>query len=49
VNAAHAWAGDVEVVARATDANREAHPLSQNWNALGYMTNQARPVRVRIV
>jgi len=49
VKAAHGWGGGFDIVARATDANGETQPLSQNWNALGYMNNQARPVRVRIV
>ena len=39
----------VDLVARATDTTGETQPLSQRWNALGYMNNGARPVRVRIV
>jgi DMSO/TMAO reductase YedYZ molybdopterin-dependent catalytic subunit len=38
-----------EILARAIDASGEAQPLEQRWNALGYMNNQARGVRVRIV
>jgi len=38
-----------EILARATDATGTTQPLEQRHNALGYMNNQARPVRVRIV
>jgi DMSO/TMAO reductase YedYZ molybdopterin-dependent catalytic subunit len=41
--------GDVELLARAADASGASQPLSQNRNALGYMNNAARPVRVRVV
>jgi DMSO/TMAO reductase YedYZ molybdopterin-dependent catalytic subunit len=34
--------------ARATDASGDVQPLEQNWNALGYMNNAARPVRIEV-
>ena len=40
---------ETEILARATDATGTTQPLEQRHNALGYMNNQARPVRVRIV
>ena len=41
--------GPVELWARATDASGATQPLHQNWNALGYMNNAARPVRIEVV
>jgi DMSO/TMAO reductase YedYZ molybdopterin-dependent catalytic subunit len=40
--------GSVELWARATDAAGAVQPLDQNWNALGYMNNAARPVRIEV-
>ena len=43
-----AAAGDAVLLARATDGAGHAQPLEQNWNALGYMNNAARPVAVTV-
>ncbi|HEV8535493.1 MAG TPA: sulfite oxidase [Candidatus Limnocylindria bacterium] len=46
--AARGSAMSFELVARATDAAGNTQPLGQRWNALGYMNNAARPVRIRV-
>jgi DMSO/TMAO reductase YedYZ molybdopterin-dependent catalytic subunit len=40
--------GDRTIVARATDREGNAQPLSPRWNALGYANNAVRPTRVRV-
>ena len=41
-------AGDHVIVARATDRDDNAQPLSPRWNALGYANNAVRPTRIRV-
>ena len=41
--------GDVVLIVRATDRAGALQPLEQNWNALGYMNNAARPIAVRVL
>jgi hypothetical protein len=40
--------GPAELWARATDSSGAVQPLQQNWNALGYANNAARPVRLEV-
>jgi DMSO/TMAO reductase YedYZ molybdopterin-dependent catalytic subunit len=39
---------DLAVMARAIDPAGNTQPLEQQWNALGYANNAARPVRIRV-
>ena len=40
--------GDHVLVARATDREGNAQPLSPRWNALGYANNAVQPARIRV-
>jgi hypothetical protein len=39
-------AGDVEIMARATDTAGNVQPLEPSWNRLGYCNNGAVPHRI---
>jgi len=41
-------AGQVTILARATDGRGERQPLQQVWNTLGYRNNAAQPVTVEV-
>ncbi len=40
--------GEHVLVARATDRDGNAQPLSPRWNSLGYANNAVRPTRIRV-